>query len=80
MSQLAHQTREVQLFQAGATFGQKLDLVSAVLTSIIEAHRDDMSEASWAALHVSKDKISEAILQQNSGRLLRAPTREQLAP
>ncbi len=52
------------------TLVQKLDLIGAMIDAVREAHRDEMSAASWRSLNEAQAKIADAILKRNERRLI----------
>ncbi|ACB76675.1 hypothetical protein [Opitutus terrae] len=55
----------IEIRIANVDLPTKLDALGAALAAIREAHRDDMSVQSWAALHRAQEAIAEAIIYAN---------------
>jgi len=67
---LANRPAPVEIRIGSASLVDKLSALGAALTAIREAHRDDMSPRSWAAINRAEGHIAEAILERNTGRAL----------
>jgi hypothetical protein len=68
---LLPQRRPVEIHLPNVDLVSKLSVIGAALTAIREAHRDDMSAKSWAAINRAEEAIAEAILARNEARLLK---------
>jgi hypothetical protein len=52
----------IEIRIANVDLAAKLDALGAAIAAVREAHRDEMSPRTWAALHRSQDALAEAIL------------------
>ena len=69
-SSLQSQPKAIEIRIGNVGLVPKLDALGAAIAAVREAHRDEMSPASWAALNRAQDQLAEAILHVNHGRLI----------
>lgn len=71
MSDTIQRSAAIEIRIGNVGLDVKLDAIAAALQTVKEAHRDEISPRSWAAIGRAQDAIAEATLSRNEGRLLR---------